>query len=101
MSDHYVKAGQDCQFQPNCIVGLKYRDNCSAVEMGDGARIRVGTIIYADVKVGVDFQTGHNAMIRENTVIGDHVVVGTNTVIDGNVEIGDFVKIPDVGISLV
>ncbi len=93
MSVHYMKLGQDCQIQPNCIVGLKYSDNCSEVELGDGSRIRVGTIIYADVKAGANFQTGHNAMIRENTVIGDHVVVGTNTVIDGNVEIGDFVKI--------
>ncbi len=63
------------------------------VRLGLAARIRAGTIIYADVEVGDDFQTGHHVMIRERTVIGHHVVIGTNTVIDGNVVIGDFVKI--------
>ncbi len=93
MSRHFIQAGGDCLIQDNCIVGLRYRDGCEAAVLGSGARIRAGTIVYADVTVGIDFQTGHNAMIREKTLIGDHVVIGTNTVIDGNVEIGDFVKI--------
>ncbi len=93
MDDHFVIAGQDCQIQPGCIIGLRYKADCMPVRLGLAARIRAGTIIYADVEVGDDFQTGHHVMIRERTVIGHHVVIGTNTVIDGNVVIGDFVKI--------
>ena len=93
MDINFFEAGEDCQIQAQCVVGLKYAPECRPVRMGKMARIRLGTIIYADVQVGDDFQTGHHVMIREKTVIGNHVVVGTNTVIDGQVTIGDFVKI--------
>jgi len=93
MEESFFKAGEDCQVQSGCLVGLKYKAECQAVLLGSKARIRRGTIIYADVQIGDNFQTGHHVMIRENTIIGSHVVVGTNTVIDGQVTIGDFVKI--------
>jgi acetyltransferase-like isoleucine patch superfamily enzyme len=93
MDDLFFEAQEGCQIQDGCVVGLKHTQECQPVRLGKMARIRRGTIIYADVQVGDNFQTGHHVMIREKTVIGNHVVVGTNTVIDGNVIIGDFVKI--------
>ena len=93
MEEHFVEAGEKCQFQRGSVVGFRYRDNCSPVKIGNSCTIRMGTIIYADVTAGDDFQTGHNVMIREHTVFGSHIVVGTNTVIDGHVTVGDFVKI--------
>jgi acetyltransferase-like isoleucine patch superfamily enzyme len=93
MEEAFFEAGANCQIQTGCIVGLKYKVDCGPVILGSGCRIRMGTIIYGDVRVGDDFQTGHHVTIREHTNIGHHVVVGTNTVIDGNVTIGDFVKI--------
>jgi acetyltransferase-like isoleucine patch superfamily enzyme len=93
MEAAYFTGGEDYQIQAGCIVGLKYREGCQPVRLGKGARLRAGTIVYADVVIGDDFQTGHHVLIREKTVIGNHVVVGTNTVIDGQVNIGDFVKI--------
>ena len=90
---HFVEAGQNCQFQPGVIIGFRYKKGCSSFKVGKDACIRAGTIIYADVVAGDDFQTGHNVVIREHTVFGDHIVVGTNSVIDGHVTIGDFVKI--------
>jgi acetyltransferase-like isoleucine patch superfamily enzyme len=93
MTTHFLTSGSDCQIQDNCIIGLKYREDCQPAVLGNGARIRAGSILYADVSAGDDFQTGHHVMIREKTRIGDHVVVGTNTVIDGQVTIGSFVKI--------
>lgn len=83
----------DCQIQAGAIVGMVYASGANPVRLGNGARIRAGSIIYADVIAGIDFQTGHHALVREHTTIGDHVVIGTNTVIDGTVAIGDFVKI--------
>lgn len=85
--------GEGSQVQPGCVVGLKYREGCAPARIGKNARLRAGSIIYADVSAGDFFQTGHHAMIRENTAIGNHVVIGTNTVIDGNATIADFVKI--------
>lgn len=93
MNETFFEAGEDCQIQDHCVVGLRYAPDCRAVRLGKNARIRWGTIIYADVDIGDYFQSGHYVMIREKTLIGDHVVVGTHTVIDGQVTIGDFVKI--------
>jgi acetyltransferase-like isoleucine patch superfamily enzyme len=90
--EHFMESADDCEIQPGATIGLKYRDNCRPVLFGRGIRIRSGTIIYADVETGDDFQTGHNVLIREKTSFGNHVLIGTNTVIDGSVVIGDFVK---------
>lgn len=93
MKEDFYLAGHDCEFQPGAVIGFRYKKDCSPVKLGNNCIIRLGSIIYADVVAGDDFQTGHHVMIREHTVIGSHIVIGTNTVIDGNVNIGDFVKI--------
>jgi len=91
--DYFGELGKNCIIQENVILGLKYKDGCQKVKIGDNTIIRSGTIIYADVVAGNDFQTGHNVLIREKTTFGSHIVVGTNTVIDGYTTVGNFVKI--------
>ena len=93
METHFVEAGENCQFQPNTILGLRYRDDCEPFRLGRNGCVRSGSVIYGDVCAGDFFQTGHNVLVREHTVFGDHIVVGTNTVIDGHVVMGNFVKI--------
>lgn len=93
IEEDFVECGEDCQIQRGAIVGLRYVADAPPVRLAAHARIRAGTILYAGVHAGEDFQTGHHVLIRESTVIGNHVVIGTNTVIDGQVTIGDFVKI--------
>ena len=61
--------------------------------IGEDALIRANTIIYCKVRIGKNFQTGHNVLIRENTSIGDNVSIGTNSVIEGNTSIGNNVNI--------
>jgi len=90
---HYFEDIKNCNIQPGCIIGLKYRDDCKKVIFGSDTTVRSGSIIYADCSFGNDFQTGHNVVIREKTSTGSHIVIGTGSVIDGNVDIGDFVKI--------
>lgn len=90
--DCYI-AGEGCTIQPGTTVGYRYREGCAPVKLGNNCCIRMGSILYADIEAGDDFQTGHNVMIREKSIFGNHIVIGTNTTIDGNVVIGDFVKI--------
>lgn len=61
--------------------------------IGGNALIRANTIIYCKVRIGKNFQTGHNVLIRENTSIGDNVSIGTNSIIEGNTSIGNNVNI--------
>lgn len=62
-------------------------------EIGRGAVIRSGTVIYRGVVIGDRFQTGHDALVREGTDIGDDVLVGTDVTIEGEASIGSQVSI--------
>ena len=50
-------------------------------------------IIYCEVIIGDNFQSGHNTLIREKTRIGNRTAIGTSTIIDGNTVIGDHVSL--------
>ena len=65
----------------------------SLIAIGKNCLIRSGTVIYSDVRIGNNFKTGHNVLIREHTEIGDDVLIGTNSVVDGNCKIGNRVSI--------
>jgi len=83
---------EDEHIHPEATLGFEYAENSTEPDVGSGATIRTGTIIYNDVRIGDGFITGHNALVREYTEIGDDVVVGTNTVIDGRSDIGSSVS---------
>ena len=88
-----VRIGDRAEVDQTAIVGYGYDDDSTPTVIGDDATIRAGSIIYADVTIGDDFATGHNALVREHTEIGDGVVVGTDAVVDGSVTIGSDVSL--------
>ncbi len=63
------------------------------VIIGKEARIRSGSVIYQNVKIGDQFEAGHHVIIREDNLIGDRVSIWSNTVIDYGCKIGNRVKI--------
>ena len=63
------------------------------LQIGQGAAIRDGTIVYAGTTIGSGLNTGHNVVIREENTIGDNVSIWSNTVIDYGCRIGNGVKI--------
>jgi acetyltransferase-like isoleucine patch superfamily enzyme len=90
--------GPDAQIFEPVTLGFPSRENLSrkgfrGTTIGKNAILRSGTIIYCDVCIGDDFQTGHNVMIREKTRIGNRVAIGTATVIEGHTIIGDNVNL--------
>jgi len=85
-----VKIGEGTAVQENVILGNAEDGDLS---IGKDSIIRSGSVIYSDVKIGNNFRSGHNVLIRENTEIGDNVLVGTNSVIDGDCKIGNNVSI--------
>jgi acetyltransferase-like isoleucine patch superfamily enzyme len=94
--------GGDARIFEPVTLGFPSRDNMmkkdyAGTTIGKNAVIRSGTILYCDVLIGDDFQTGHNVMIREKTSIGDRVAVGTGTVIEGHTVIGSNVSIQSMG----
>jgi len=92
------EVGENARIFEPVTIGFPSRENMDKTGftgsiIGKNATLRSGTIIYCDVIIGDDFQTGHNVMIREKTRIGNHVAIGTSTVIDGKVTIGNNVSI--------
>ena len=90
--------GEGARFFEPVTLGFPSRDNLSKTRfqgttLGKNALIRSGSILYCDVVIGDDFQTGHNVVIREKTTIKDRVAVGTGTVIEGYSSIGNDVSI--------
>jgi acetyltransferase-like isoleucine patch superfamily enzyme len=85
-----VILGRNVTIGDNVILGHK---NDGIVTIGDNAIIRSGCIIYSDVKIGKNFRSGHNILIRENTELGDNVLIGTNSVVENQVKIGNDVSI--------
>ena len=84
-----VDIGEGTVVEDNVILGNREEGELS---IGTDSIIRSGTVIYSAMKIGNNFRSGHNVLIRENTEIGDNVLVGTNTVIDGDCRIGSNVN---------
>jgi len=90
--------GKAAQIFEPVTLGFPSRENLKKTgfvgsTIGDNAILRSGTIIYCDVVIGNNFQSGHNILIREKTRIGDRTSIGTATVIDGNTVIGNDVSL--------
>lgn len=83
----------------NCIIGEYLSDwyddrenSFHPTTIGPNSIIRSGGIIYGDVTIGSDFQSGHHVNIREKTIIGHHCSIGTLCDIQGFCELGDYVR---------
>src|SRR5262245_43480189 len=63
------------------------------LELGPGARLRSGTVLYDASRIGAGLETGHGVVVREDCEIGEHVSIWSNTVVDYGCRIGNRVKI--------
>ncbi len=90
-----VKIDPPCDLDEGVILGNppdREIENISS-HLGANARIRSGSIIYAGVTIGANFQAGHHVLIREENHIGDNVSIWSNTVVDYGCKIGSGAKI--------
>ncbi len=90
-----VQIGERPRLDPGVMIGYKTGRHITAwqLSIGDNARLRSGTVIYAGTRIGHNLQTGHNVVIREENVIGDDFNVWNNSTIDYGCRIGHRVKI--------
>lgn len=98
-----VKIGANSIIEDNVILGnhnyksLIEGNNSSSndycVTIGDNAIVRSGTVIYSSVKIGNNFDCGHNVVIRECSRIGDDCYFYPGTQIHRNVSVGNKCRI--------
>lgn len=96
-----VEVQPDTHIGPYCILGeptaLYYKNpqkhNFKKTVIGKNSIIRSNTIIYEDVIIGNNFETGHRATIREGTKIGINCRIGTLCDLQGKLVIGNYVNL--------
>jgi acetyltransferase-like isoleucine patch superfamily enzyme len=88
-----VRLGEGSAVSELATLGYEYAEDVGATVLGADATVRSGSIVYADVRAGDGFTTGHNVLVREHTEFGDDVLVGTNTVVDGETTVGSSVSL--------
>ena len=93
MSTNYI-VGENAKIDAGVIIGYPLRDGSTPeTVIGKNCRIRAGTVIYAGCRIGDDFNSGHNVVMRENCRVGDHTSIGTGVCIENNTIIGDYVSV--------
>lgn len=95
-----VVLGDNSTVCNDCVIGeplnAYYHDDSyhnPPTVIGCNALIRSHSIIYANCRIGNEFNAGHRITIRENTIIGDCCSVGTLTDIEGEVKIGNYCRL--------
>ena len=73
------------------LTGRSIEDH--SLQIGAGARLRSGTVIYGGSKIGKGLETGHGVVIREENLIGDHLSIWNNSTIDYGCVIGSRVRV--------
>lgn len=87
--------GEGSQIDENVLLGYPTGRKIEVVKtvIGARARIRSNTVIYTNVIIGDDLETGHNVIIREENIIGDSFCVWNNSTVDYGCKIGNGVRI--------
>ena len=96
-----VVLGDGVFIGPYCIIGepsVDYYRNAKShqpkeTKIGAGSVIRSHSVIYEDVQIGEQFQTGHHVTIREDNIIGDHCSVGSYSDIQDQCRLGNYVRL--------
>lgn len=90
-----VEIGADALVDEGVLVGyisgrLKER---KLLKIGEGAKIRFGTVVYEGSEIGARLETGHGVVIREENRIGADLRIWNNSTIDYGCWIGNNVRI--------
>lgn len=89
-----ARIGSGCRIGARCEIGVDGGIlDAGPVEIGDGAIIRSGAIVYQNCRFGPGLRTGHRVTIREGTRAGTDFQVGTLSDIQGHCVFGDHVRL--------
>src|SRR5205085_9309332 len=69
------------------------REPLPPAELGDGAIVSTGAVVFAGTRVGARVIVGDQACVRERCRIGDDVVIGRGSLVENDTTIGALTKI--------
>ncbi|MFD1359098.1 hypothetical protein ACFQ4X_14355 [Fictibacillus halophilus] len=92
--------GDNSFIGPYCTIGeptstyySSENHDFKSTKIGANSIIRSYSIIYENVIIGNDFQTGHRVTIREESTIGHNCSLGTLCDLQGKLTIGNYVRL--------
>jgi acetyltransferase-like isoleucine patch superfamily enzyme len=94
--------GVGCKIGDGAIVGKQpslsprsttKRERLPPAEIGAGAIISTGAIVFAGSKIGARVIVGDQACVRERVSIGDDVVLGRGALVENDTTIGESTRI--------
>jgi acetyltransferase-like isoleucine patch superfamily enzyme len=81
------------QPHPGKTSTVQYAGALPPLEIGPGAIVGTGVVVYAGSSIGKNVFIGDHASIRENCEIGDFVTVGRGVAVENQVVIGSYSKV--------
>jgi len=90
-----IKLGKNNHIDNTAILGYPCNRKIGnkTLTLGNNATVRTGSTIYVGNRIGKNFETGHNVVIREQNKIGNDFSIWNNSTVDYGCKIGNNVKI--------
>jgi acetyltransferase-like isoleucine patch superfamily enzyme len=97
-----TKLGEGVKVLEHAVVGKQpalsprstaKRDPLEPTQIGDGAIVSTGAVVFAGAKVGARVILGDQSCVRERVVVGDDVVIGRGSLVENDTTIGAMTKI--------
>lgn len=89
-----ASVGAGSEIGSHCVIGYSDGEGSALpLFIGENARVRSHSVIYAGSRIGARLETGHHVSLREHIVAGENLRVGTSSDVEGDCEIGDFVRV--------
>jgi acetyltransferase-like isoleucine patch superfamily enzyme len=94
--------GEGCKILEGAVVGKQptlsprstaKKEPLPPLELGAGAIVSTGAIVFAGTRVGERVVVGDQACVRERCEIGDDVVIGRGSLIENDTTVGAMTKI--------
>src|SRR5512132_4193367 len=94
--------GEGCKILDYAVVGKQptlsprstaRREELPPLELGAGAVISTGAVVFAGTTLGERATVGDQACVRERCTIGDDVVIGRGSLVENDTSVGALTKI--------
>jgi acetyltransferase-like isoleucine patch superfamily enzyme len=87
-----VEIGDNTIIADHCVIGVPVANNVGKTCIGPNSVIRSHAVVYQDVHVGPEFQTGHHVLIRDGVRAGVNFRLGSYSDLEGETVIGDYCR---------